>query len=156
MGIYLTKEHLFCYYLQPMSIWDRFLYLIGLRQTSGPRTYHVDVSDSFQATLSTLASDEGRPEHDLIPELLTAGLNQYTSNERLWTKWEALSPREKDVTALVCLGYTNREIAARLNISPETVKDRVGTTLYKFNITKRTELRVLFANWDFSQWERQP
>jgi DNA-binding CsgD family transcriptional regulator len=138
-----------------MSIWDRFIYLIGLRQNPGPRTYYVDVTDSFQVTLSTLASDEGRPEHELIPELLTAGLTQYTSNERLWKKWEILSPREKDVTALVCLGYTNREIGARLNISPETVKDRLESALYKFHITKRTELRVLLANWDFSEWEHQ-
>jgi DNA-binding NarL/FixJ family response regulator len=137
-----------------MSVWDRFLYLIGLRQTPGPRSYHLDVSDSFQVTLSTLASDEGRPESELIPELLNAGLNQYSSNERLWTKWDTLSVREKDVTALVCLGYTNREIGARLNISPETVKDRLESTLIKFNITKRTELRLLFANWDFSAWEQ--
>jgi DNA-binding CsgD family transcriptional regulator len=138
-----------------MSIWDRLLYLIGLRPTPGPRTYRLDLSDSLQTSLSTIARDEGRPEHDLIPELLNAGLTQYTSNERLWKKWESLSPREKDVAALVCLGYTNREMGARLNISPETVKDRLETAMYKFNITKRTELRLLFANWDFSEWEGQ-
>ena len=138
-----------------MSIWNRLLYLIGKRPTPGPRTYHVDVSERLQVTLSTLAQDEGRPEHELIPELLNAGLQQYTPNERLWKKWESLSPREKDVAALVCLRYTNREIAARLNISPETVKDRLETALQKFHITKRTELRVLLANWDFSEYERQ-
>jgi DNA-binding NarL/FixJ family response regulator len=138
-----------------MSIWDRFLYLIGLRPIPDPHTYHLDLNDSLQTTLSTIAKDEGRPEAELIPELLNAGLTQYTSNERLWNKWEFLSPREKDVTALVCLGYTNRQVAARLNISPETVKDRLKSALYKFNITKRTELRLLFANWDFSEWERQ-
>ena len=138
-----------------MTIWDRFMYLIGLRQTPGPRTYHLDVSDSLQVTLSTLALDEGRPETELIPELLNAGLNQYTSNERLWKKWGSLSPREKDVAALVCLGYTNREIGARLNISSETVKDRLESALKKFNLTKRTELRTLMSIWDFSEWERQ-
>ena len=138
-----------------MSIWDRLLYLIGLRPTPDPRTCHLDLSDSLQTSLSTIARDEGRPEAELIPELLNAGLTQYTSNERLWKKWESLSPREKDVAALVCLGYTNREMGARLNISPETVKDRLETAMYKFNITKRTELRLLFANWDFSEWERQ-
>ena len=136
-----------------MSIWDRFCYLVGLRQTPGPRTYHVDVSDSFQVTLATLASDEGRPEHELIPELLTAGLTQYSSNERLLKTWKALSTREQDVAALACLGYTNRQMAARLNISPETVKDRLESGLRKFQLTKRTELRVLLANWDFSAWE---
>ena len=138
-----------------MSIWDRFLYLIGKRSTPGPRSYRFDVSDSLQVTLSTIAKDEGRPENELIPELLNAGLTQYVSNERIWKKWEALSPREKDVAALVCLGYTNREIGARLSISSETVKDRLETALKKFNFTKRTELRDLLSIWDFSEWERQ-
>jgi DNA-binding CsgD family transcriptional regulator len=137
-----------------MSIWDRFLYLIGKRSTPGPRSYRFDVSDSLQKTLSTIAKDEGRPENELIPELLNAGLTQYVSNERIWKKWEILSPREKDVAALVCLGYTNREMGARLSISSETVKDRLETAMYKLNITKRAELRLLFANWDFSEWER--
>jgi DNA-binding CsgD family transcriptional regulator len=138
-----------------MSIWDRFLYLIGKRSTPDPRTYHLELSESLQVSLSTLASDEGRPEHELIPELLNAGLTQYSSNERLWKKWESLSPREKEVAALVCLGHTNREIAAHLSISPETVKDRLETALRKFHLTKRTELRVLLAHWDFSGFERQ-
>jgi DNA-binding CsgD family transcriptional regulator len=138
-----------------MSIWDRFLYLIGKRSTPGPRSYRFNASDSLQVTLSTIAKDEGRPEHDLIPELLNAGLTQYVSNERIWKKWETLSPREKDVAALVCLGYTNREIGARLSISSETVKDRLGTALKKFNFTKRTELRDFLSIWDFSEWERQ-
>ena len=138
-----------------MSIWDRFLYLIGKRSTPGPRSYRFDVSDSLQVTLSTIAKDEGRPENELIPELLNAGLTQYVSNERIWKKWETLSPREKDVAALVCLGYTNREIGARLSISSETVKDRLETALKKFNFTKRTELRDLLSIWDFSEWERQ-
>jgi DNA-binding NarL/FixJ family response regulator len=138
-----------------MSIWDRFLYLIGKRSTPGPRSYRFDVSDSLQVTLSTIAKDEGRPENELIPELLNAGLTQYASNERIWKKWEILSPREKDVAALVCLGYTNREIGARLSISSETVKDRLETALKKFNFTKRTELRDLLSIWDFSEWERQ-
>ncbi|MBL0348101.1 LuxR C-terminal-related transcriptional regulator [Candidatus Villigracilis affinis] len=138
-----------------MSIWDRLLYLIGLRPTPGPRTYHFDASESLQVTLSTLSSDEGRPEHDLIPDILVAGLTQYTANERLWNTWESLSQREKDVTALVCLGYTNREIGARLHISRETVKDRLETAFRKFKVHKRNDLRVLMSHWDFSEWDRQ-
>ncbi|MBI5824455.1 MAG: helix-turn-helix transcriptional regulator [Chloroflexi bacterium] len=91
----------------------------------------------------------------MIPDILAAGLTQYTANERLWDRWESLSPRERDVTALVCLGYTNREIAARLNISPDTVKDRISSVFRKFNINKRNDLRALFSHWDFNEWERQ-
>lgn len=138
-----------------MSIWDRFLHLIGLRPTSDPRKYHVEISDNLKVTLSTIAKDEGRPESELIPELLNAGLTQYTSSERLWNKWQTLSLREKDVVAFVCLGYTNQEIALRMNISPNTVKDRLSSVFRKFNIHRRNDLRMLFSLWDFSEWERQ-
>jgi len=138
-----------------MSIWDRFLYLIGLRPTPGPRTYHFDASESLRVTLSTLATDEGRPEDELIPDILVAGLTQYEARERLWNIWETLTAREKDVAAFVCLGYTNRQIAARLNISPYTVKDRLSSVFRKFDIHKREDLRLLLSIWDFSEWERQ-
>ncbi len=136
-----------------MSIWDRLLFLIGLRPTPGPRTYHFNASESLQVSLSTLASDEGRPEDELIPDILAAGLTQYTANERLWNLWESLSQREKDVTALACLGYTNREIGARLHISPETVKDRLESAFRKFKVNKRNDMRMLLSQWDFSAWE---
>ena len=68
-------------------------------------------------------------------------------------KWRALTPREQDVAALACLGFTNREIAARLNIAPDTVKSRLQNVLRKFNIHKRTDLRVMLADWDFSAWQ---
>ena len=138
-----------------MSIWDRLLYLIGLRPTPGPRTYHFDSSESLQVTLSTLATDEGRPEDELIPDILVAGLTQYEARERLWNTWETLSPREKDVAAFVCLGYTNRQVAARLNISPYTVKDRLSSVFRKFDVHKRDDLRLLLSIWDFSEWEHQ-
>ncbi len=133
-----------------MSIWQRFLYLIGKRPTPGPRTY--EITESLQVTLSTLAQHEGRPEHELIPDLLAAGLNQYRSVEKLWPRWESLSPRERDIAALTCLGYTNRQISARLSLSPETIKTHVRNVLLKFDVKSKAELRHILAGWDFSGW----
>jgi DNA-binding CsgD family transcriptional regulator len=135
-----------------MSIWQRLLYWIGLRPTSGPRKY--EISETLQVTLTTLAKHEGRPEHELLPDLLAAGLNQYVSKEKLWNKWLSLSAREQEVAALACLGYTNREIGARMNISPETVKVRLQKALTKFGVTTRSQLRMLLDEWDFSAWEK--
>ena len=115
-----------------MSIWQRFLYLIGLRPISGSRTY--EISESMETSLKTLAEHESRPVNELIPDLLAAGLTQYGSNETLWDKWRSLTAREQDVAALACLGYTNREIGARLNISAETVKVRLRRACAKFGV----------------------
>ena len=133
-----------------MSIMRRLLSLIGLRPISAPRKY--EVSESMQVTLTTLAQHEGRPEDDLIHDLLAAGLTQYYSSEELLKKWRVLTTREQDVAALVCLGFTNREIAARLSIAPNTVKSRLQNVLRKFNIHKRTDLRAMLSIWDFRPW----
>ncbi len=135
-----------------MSIWSRLLYWIGLRSTPDSRYY--EVSENLHVTLSTLASHEGRPEHELAQDLIAAGLTQYYSTDELFKKWESLTTRERDVAALACLGYTNRQIAAHLSISPETVKTHLKNLLSKFQLHSRTELRLMLSNWDFSAWEK--
>jgi len=107
----------------------------------------------MQITLTTLAQYEGRPEDELIQDLVVAGLTQYYESEDLWRKWRSLTPREQDVAALVCLEFTNREIAARLNFSLDTIKSRLRNILRKFNIHKRTDLRMMLADWDFTAWQ---
>lgn len=135
-----------------MSIWHKLLAMIGLRPISAPRKYQV--SESMHVTLTTLSQHEGRPEDELIQDLLAAGLTQYYSFDDLWHKWEALSPRERDVAALVCLGYTNKEIGVQLSISPETVKTHLRNVLVKFGLQNRTELRLSMKTWDFSAWQK--
>jgi DNA-binding CsgD family transcriptional regulator len=133
-----------------MSIWQQLLYLVGKRPTPDSRTY--EISESLQVTLSTLAEHESRPVHELLPELLAAGLTQYRSAEGLWPKWDTLTPREQSVAAFTCLGMTNRQIAARLSLSPETIKTHVQNVLIKFDIHSKAELRQVLAGWDFSAW----
>jgi DNA-binding CsgD family transcriptional regulator len=135
-----------------MSIWHRFLDWIGLRPKSGSRTY--EISESLQVTLSTIAKHEGRPEHELLPDILAAGLSEYVTKDKLWNRWQSLSPREREVAALACLGHTNRQIAQRLNISPETVKVRLQRVMMKYGVTSRSQLRMLLEEWDFSDWDR--
>jgi DNA-binding CsgD family transcriptional regulator len=69
--------------------------------------------------------------------------------------WERLSSRERDVTALTCLSFTNLQIAARLEISTETVKSYLTKVLNKSGLRTKADLRVYFAGWDFSNWERR-
>jgi len=135
-----------------MSIWKFICYWIGLRSDPGPRYYKF--SESTQVTLKTLSEHEGLPEHKLAQNLIAAGLSQYYSTDELMQKWEILSRRERDVAALVCLGYSNQEIAVRLVITTGTVKTHITNLLRKFQLNSRYELRNLLSHWDFSQWEK--
>ncbi len=130
-----------------MSIWKRLLRLTDRRPNARPRTFQI--SEDIQKTLVTLSQHEGRPEDEIITELLAAGLTQYYSTDELYQKWESLTPREKEVTALVCLGYTNRQAAAKMSIASETVKYHVHNVFEKFGVKSRTQLQQLLSNWDW-------
>lgn len=50
-----------------------------------------------------------------------------------------ISPRELDVLRELAAGYSNKEIAARLEVSPNTVKTHVARLLEKLGARRRTE-----------------
>ena len=52
---------------------------------------------------------------------------------------EPLTDRELDVLKLVAAGLTNREIAAQLVVSPETVKKHASSIYGKLAVGNRTE-----------------
>lgn len=51
---------------------------------------------------------------------------------------DALSPREREVLALVARGLTNREAATALFLSPRTVGRHLGSAMRKLRVTTRT------------------
>jgi DNA-binding CsgD family transcriptional regulator len=73
-------------------------------------------------------------------------------DDGLLARWGFLSAREQQVAALTCLNFTNRQIAARLRITPETAKTHVRNVLRKFDLHSKAELRRALADWDFSAW----
>ncbi|MBN1145976.1 MAG: winged helix-turn-helix transcriptional regulator [Anaerolineales bacterium] len=131
------------------AVLQRLLARLGLRP-AGRRTFAL--TSDLAETLLALAQRQGRPAGELIDELLAHGLAQSDLNEHAWRRWSALSPREQEVAALACLGCTNRQIAARLGISPGTVKTHVRNILRRFELHSKDELRSLLQDWDFSAW----
>ena len=51
-----------------------------------------------------------------------------------------LSDRERDVARLAAQGMRNREIAAQLHVSEETVKAHLKSIFQKLNIDRRSRL----------------
>ncbi len=57
--------------------------------------------------------------------------------------YASLTPREREVMALVAYGLTNREIAERLVVSPATAKTHVSRSMMKLHAHDRAQLVVL-------------
>jgi DNA-binding NarL/FixJ family response regulator len=53
---------------------------------------------------------------------------------------DALTPREREVVALLAEGLTNAQLAERLYISPRTAAVHVSNVLTKLGMTSRTEV----------------
>ena len=56
-----------------------------------------------------------------------------------------ISPRERDVLALVAEGRSNKAIAEALYVSPNTVKTHVASLLHKHGVGSRAQLAALVA-----------
>jgi len=55
---------------------------------------------------------------------------------------EQLTPREKEILALLKEGYTNKEIAEKLYISEKTVKSHLNNIFRRFNVSGRLQAIV--------------
>ena len=53
-----------------------------------------------------------------------------------------LTKREREILSLVAEGLSNREIAEKLVLSPETVKSHVAAILEKLNVSDRTQAAI--------------
>jgi DNA-binding NarL/FixJ family response regulator len=132
-----------------MNLWQRLLRALGY--TPLPRLSFRADQEIIQS-LQELAEREQRRSGEVAADLLSQALAQRQLQGELLERWEALSWREQQVAALICQGYTNRQIAARLGVSPATVKIYVGNVLRKFGLGTRAELRQALSGWDFGDW----
>jgi DNA-binding NarL/FixJ family response regulator len=72
-----------------------------------------------------------------VARRLTAAVRGDVATESPRDRLQRLTPREREVLALVATGNTNREIAARLGISPRTVES------HRESLMKKLALRTV-------------
>ena len=67
-----------------------------------------------------------------------------------------LTPRERDVLGLICEGLADKEIAARLKLAPNTVRNHVATVYSKLDVHSRSEAIVWARERGLFSGERRP
>jgi NarL family two-component system response regulator LiaR len=99
------------------------------------------------ATIDALAEAirsafSGRPT--LAPEATSALIRANTGPAK---PGEDLSPREREVLALIAQGLSNEEIAKRLVISPATARHHVSACIQKLGAANRAEAAALAVKY---------
>jgi DNA-binding CsgD family transcriptional regulator len=102
--------------------------------------------------LMDIAIAQGKSVPVFVSELLYNVAYENQIQTKTQSRWENLTPREQQVAALACLGYTNSEIAHYLIISINTVRSHIRNILEKYQVSSKAELRLLLAHWDFETW----
>ena len=93
------------------------------------------------------------PANQENPQPGNAGGRRSTDKDsfELYDSWWDLSPRERQVTYLTCLGYKNEQIAFQMGVSVGTVKSYLKHVFLKMNVPSKTELRLKFHGFDFER-----
>lgn len=108
-----------------------------LRKDSSP--------DELVSTIHTVAHNRMSLPPDLVRKVMMReeqAADDRTPNE--------LTDREVDVLRCVAQGYSNKQIASELSVSPTTVRTHVSSLLRKLHLENRTQLALYARQHDIS------
>jgi DNA-binding NarL/FixJ family response regulator len=103
-----------------------------------------DVTKTELLTAIRLAADGVPTLHPRAQQHLMRGIAEPETP----SPFGALTPRERDVLALLARGESNKRIAAALNLSIGTVKGYVSAIFEKLGVEDRTQAALLAAKHD--------
>lgn len=113
-----------------------------------------ELDPETSARVRRAARLRGQPPRELMEDLLDRGLKRAALQAQALAILEALTPRQRQVAWLTVQGYTNRQMAEALVISPETVKTHIHHVLQRFEVHSKADLRVLLLDLGVRWWEQ--
>src|SRR5262249_31626839 len=102
----------------------------GMRKRIGLVRFKI-YDDGYESSVAAVRNALGCDEFDCMwdegatlpaDEAIASALRGHTGRKRPASGWASLTPTERDVVRLVAEGLTNKDVAARLFISPRTVQ----------------------------------
>jgi DNA-binding CsgD family transcriptional regulator len=136
-----------------MSFWN-WLQRMFKREGMGRYEQIVQVEwPDLSNLIHKIAEREQRSPEDVEREIFSQTVEKYVHFQKLLVKWHSLSTREQEVAALTYLNYSAEDIAEKLFISPNTVKTHLRNVRRKYDVRNKEQLRELFKEWDFSEFD---
>jgi DNA-binding NarL/FixJ family response regulator len=120
---------------------------------AGQGEIYLELGSELSGRLQRAAERRGRSAQMLARELLADGLDQALRHKQAQDALDELTPRQQQVARLTVRGYTNRQIADALVVSPETVKTHVRHILEKFDAASKADLRVRLLDLRLRWWD---
>lgn len=120
----------------------------GIRQRTGQVRYAIHRA-GYDASISGLRNAMGQNDFDAAyndgaalstEEAIAYAQRGRGERKRPSTGWASLTPAELDVVTLVSEGLGNKDIAARLFISPRTVETHLTHVYTKLDLSSRVQL----------------
>jgi two-component system nitrate/nitrite response regulator NarL len=104
--------------------------------------FHKILEHVEQAPISDQSPDPNESAAEVVLETFLNGVHYTLSRSRIQAPQSPirLSPREKEIIRLVSSGFTNKSIAAVLEISPWTVATHLRRVFAKLGVNSRAEM----------------
>ncbi|MFF3916885.1 response regulator [Streptomyces sp. NPDC001852] len=112
---------------------------------SGYVLKQIKGSDLLSA-VRTVASGQSMLDPATTARLMRSLRTDPAESPSLPSELATLSPRERDILALIGDGLTNREIGKRLYLSEKTVKNHISRMLAKLGVQRRVQAAVLASH----------
>ncbi|MFF3400183.1 response regulator [Streptomyces sp. NPDC002659] len=108
------------------------------------------------AAVRTVASGQSMLDPATTARLMSSLRAEPTGTETVAPALAGLSPRERDILALIGEGLTNRQIGKRLYLSEKTVKNHISRLLAKLGVQRRVQAAVLATQLEQSEATDRP
>jgi DNA-binding NarL/FixJ family response regulator len=131
-----------------MSVQRKFREILGIQAKS---TF-IQLQPELLTAVKKIAARDGRTISEVANDMIHFALYEDHVAQSSLQTWQLLTPREREITALIWLGMTNPQIAQRLLISPNTVKTHIKNILSKFDVHSKKSLADLLTGLDLSDW----
>ncbi|MBL0798652.1 MULTISPECIES: helix-turn-helix transcriptional regulator [Pseudomonas] len=119
-----------------VNIQDAVCYLLVLMDITERKRTELELV----AAIEEVMKDASWFSRTLIEKL--ANVKKVNSPQLPSVSFTDLTARERDVLALICEGLADKEIAARLKLAPNTVRNHVATVYSKLDVHSRSEAIV--------------